>query len=376
MATEATTTRTEARARLIHREIVQLLQLGVLAIAAFFVTRALATSNRRTTLQNGAEWYARGTALMNRGAFRRATVTNRHEPKYVLAMAGAMARQHQTAAARAALLTLRESMPESPDVNLQLARIAAERQDVTEAVAYYHNTVYAPWPADAGSGRRRVRLELADFLLAHGQPGNAVSELNALGTDMPDEAPAHVALAARFARAGDHRNALAQFEAALRRGPRDNEVLAGAGDAAFALGDYPLARRYYRSIPDPAPPVAANRDMVDLILANDPLAPRLGAAERRRRLAGDLVYAQNRLDECSARSAGRPAAGDAPDVERRARLLNTRLRSATGTDMDTIEDGMELVSEMVRSASQHCAPASLHDRALLAIASRHAADTR
>ncbi len=132
MATDPAATPNDARARLIHREIVQLLQLGVLAVAAFFVTRALAESNRDTTRRNGAEWYERGTQLLADGeaeravtAFRRAVVTNRQEPKYVLALAGALARQHQNDAVRASLLALRESAPEHPEVNLQLARPAA-----------------------------------------------------------------------------------------------------------------------------------------------------------------------------------------------------------------------------------------------------------
>ena len=195
MATDPAATPNDARARLIHREIVQLLQLGVLAVAAFFLTRALAESNRDTTRRNGAEWYERGTQLLAGGeaeravtAFRRAVVTNRQEPKYVLALAGALARQHQNDAARASLLALRESAPEHPEVNLQLARLAAARTDIAEAVRYYHSTLYAPWPREDEERRRQVRLELIDFLLRHGQTESGISELVALSTDVPDQA--------------------------------------------------------------------------------------------------------------------------------------------------------------------------------------------
>ena len=47
-------------------------------------------------------------------------------------------------------MTLRESEPEDREINLQLARLAASRQDVTEALRFYHNALYAPWPNEHG----------------------------------------------------------------------------------------------------------------------------------------------------------------------------------------------------------------------------------
>ena len=307
-------------------------------------------------------------------AFRRAVVTNRQEPKYVLALAGALARQHQNDAARASLLALRESAPEHPEVNLQLARLAAARADIAEAVRYYHSTLYAPWPREDEERRRQVRLELIDFLLRHGQTESGISELVALSTDVPDQAAAYVGLAARFVKAGDRRHALLQFQRALRLEPRNPAILAAAGQNAFELADYQLARRYFRNIAGGDPAVEASRELVDLILASDPLAPRIGAAERRRRLAINLTYAQNRSTECSPPAQEEPA--DARlELQRRARLLNRQLRSRRTTDMDTIEDGVELVAQLEADATRRCVPVA-RDRALLIIAQRHAADRR
>jgi len=382
MATNPSTEGSDARARLIHREIVQLFQLGVLAVAAFFVTRALAASNRETTRRNGAEWYERGSHLagvgdMDRAVqfFRRATVTNRHEPKYVLALADALARQHQPEPARAALLALRESMPEHPDVNLQLARLAAARHDVAEAVSFYHNTLYAPWRATDDERRRGVRLELVDFLLAHGHADGAIPELVALATDIPDEPATHLELGSRFASAGDWRNALAQFQSALRQSPRHPTALAGAGEAAFELGDYAIARRYFRSTHGLDASLSEKRELVELIIAGDPLAPRIGAAERRRRLAGNIAYATGRLAGCVPAGSD-AAAGDAVRVlQARAQTIDRQLQSRAGAEMDTIEDGVELVGQMEAAARRECA-AVLRDRALLIIAQRHGADRR
>ena len=88
------------------------------------------------------------------------------------------------------------------------------------------------------------------------------------------------------------------------------DALAGAGEAAFRLGDYALARTYLRQVPTDVSAARNTRELVELVLSHDPLANRLGSAERRRRLATDLSYAQQRLSTClEQRPAGsRPTA--------------------------------------------------------------------
>ena len=171
------------RSALIHREILQVGVLLIVAVAAFFVTRAVAASNRDMSLRDAAEWYRRGQQQIEAGelddaidSFRRATVRDRDEKRYVLALAQALALKRDDDAARGVLLTLRESAPEDPDINLQLARLAAARQDVTEALRFYHNALYAPWPTEQADARRQVRFELIRFLLTHDQTGRAQSQ--------------------------------------------------------------------------------------------------------------------------------------------------------------------------------------------------------
>jgi hypothetical protein len=94
-------------------------------------------------------------------SFRRATVKNRTEKRYVLALAGALALTHQDEPARNALLAVREAL-EDPDVNLELARLADDGQDFSSAVREYHNALYAPWPPHRAQARRHVRIELID----------------------------------------------------------------------------------------------------------------------------------------------------------------------------------------------------------------------
>ncbi|MCU1383473.1 MAG: Chloride channel protein [Acidobacteria bacterium] len=174
----------DPRAAVIHREILQLVALIVLAIAAFLVTRALAVSNREMSRRDAAEWFRRSQQALESGrtdeaieSLRRATVRDRANRRYTFALAVALTARRDYDPARRLLVTLRESDPEDRDVNLQLARVAAGRDDVTEALRFYHNTLYAPWPNELADARRAVRVELARFLLGHGQIDRAVAEL-------------------------------------------------------------------------------------------------------------------------------------------------------------------------------------------------------
>ena len=295
---------TEERTQLVHRETFQLFALIGIAVAAFLVTRAIAMSNREMTVRDAAEWFRRGQVAMQSGdvdaaidALRRATVRDRDDKRYILALAQALVLKKDHDGARSVLMTLREAEPEDREVNLQLARLAAARQDVTEALRFYHNALYAPWPNEMVDARRAVRLELARFLLGHHQTGRALSELLALTADMPDEIALHLQVAQLFADAGDETHAVEQFTLALRQDPGNRQAIAGAGLAAFRLGDYAAARSYLRRLPD-ADDVRATREVAELVLSRDPLTARLGSAERRQRLVADISDVHQRIQAC------------------------------------------------------------------------------
>ena len=286
---------TTNQARLLRRQIFQLSALILIVVTAFFATRALAASNRSMRLADGAEWYARGQRQMAHGdipravdAFRRATVASRTDTRYVLALARALALDGQNDAARRALLTLRETAPEDVGINLALARLAADGGDVTTASRYYHNALYAPWRDDQAAARRAVRIELVDVLLAHERVAPALSELLVLSANLPDDPALQREVARRFAAAGDLRHALDEFERALRTMPDDAGALAGAGQAALALGDYARARRYLdrkRQLP------RAHASIEVLIIADGPLLDEIAGA----RNVQSIVAAQLRL---------------------------------------------------------------------------------
>ena len=367
----------------IHREILQIAVLMLIAIVAFFLTRAVAANNRQRTLRDAEVWYERGQLLMSAGrlddaisSLRRASVRNRYERKYALALANALERNRDTEAARAALLNLREASPEDAEVNLALARLAAERQDVTEALRFYHNALYAPWPTDSARDRREVRFELIEFLLEQMQKGRALSELLAIATDLPDEPAVHVRVGQLFARAGDSRQALNQYEHALRLAPADKDALAGAGTTAFALGDYLQARNYLRRAPGDVDDVSRTREIVDLVLSNDPLARRIGSAERRRRLSASLDYVDERLKGC--RQTGAKAAGGSSTatLQEETANLHQHLKPSAVIDQDSIEAVVDLFGRVEQHLAKTCLPLTTRDQALALIARSHATDSK
>jgi Flp pilus assembly protein TadD len=368
---------------LIHRDILQIGVLMLVAVVGFFLTRAVAANNREQTFRDAEAWYEQGQQLMAAGrvedaiaSLRRASVRNRYERKYALALAKALSQDGDTEAARAALLTLRETSPEDAEINLQLARLASQRQDVTEALGFYHNTLYAPWAAESAQERREVHFELIDFLLRHDQAGQALSELLAAAADLPDDAAAHVRTGQLFARAGDARHALDQYERALHLAPADREALAGAGTSAFSLGDFQLARSYLHRAPDDIDDVARTREVVDFVLSSDPLARRVGSVERRRRLAASLDYLDRRLKGCFPPGAATDEPHSAPTLEQETASVREQLKASAPLEQDVIEASVDLFDRIERYLSKTCPPPTARDQALTLIARAHATESR
>jgi tetratricopeptide (TPR) repeat protein len=350
----------------------------VVAIAAFAFTRAVAESNRRMHLASAAEWYRRGLEAQAAGeldqavsAFRRASIRKRDDQAYALALGRALARNGEDAAATRTLLAMRERTPEDPDINMELARLAAARQDVATAVRYYSNALYAPWTTPEEP--RAVRFELIDFLLDQGEVSRAQSELLAATTDLPEDAAEYVHVGSLFMEAGNPRRALDQFARALRLETRHEDALAGAGIAAFELGDYVVARRYFGALPEGRDDLGQRPEIAGLVISSDPLAPRLGAAERRRRLASGLEYARQRLDACVARIGGEPSLPHAA-LQLEADAFESRLRPAAVRDADTLEAGIDLVYRMITAVDSACGGGGTpRDEALRLIGRRHGA---
>lgn len=360
-------------AAIVHRELVKVVVLIGVTVIAFLLTRSLALANRETNERDAQEWYRRGRLASDSGrndeavqALRRAVVRRRGDRAYVLALAAALAGRGETVAARRELLSLRDAAPEDADVNLALARLEARQGHDAEAQRFYYNALYAPWPTDRSDARRHVRMELIRLLAKAGERSRALSELVAASIDVPPNARRQDEVAQLFADVGDDRRALDHFQQALRSAADDSTAIHGAGMAAFRLGDYRLAREYLRGAAN-SDDVSDTRQLVELVLGNDPLAPRLGVAERRRRLAQSLEHVQARLAACAAV----PQSVDAGGMQKELAAYSQRVRSRASIDQDSVEDALGAISRVEASLNGRCGDADPLDRALVLIARRH-----
>lgn len=371
--------------RFVHREILLLLALGAIAGTLFLLTRAAAAANRGMRVREAAVWFDLGQRQLQARrleeavtSLRRATAIDRDNGGYRLRLAEALAASGHDGAARQVLLELRGRAPEDPDINTSLARLEVRRQDLTAAVRYYENALYGSWPADQPTARRHLRVELIRYLLAHGEQRGALSQLLVLSANLPEEVPLQVETAQLFMSAGDSRRALEHFRQALRA-DRDNAVaLAGAGEAAFNLGDYSRARRYLRAVPRPPGRIRELSTLADLVLSSDPLMPGLRWEERRRRLLAGLTHATARLERCLLQP-GR-------DIESSRGVMDSLKQEAislTGTPTagrfrgapEMLERGVDLISRVERAADDAgCGAPTNVDRALSLVARRYGSD--
>jgi tetratricopeptide (TPR) repeat protein len=365
---------------LVQREVVLVVVLAAAAVVLFGATRSLAEWTEATAAETAATWFERGQALVEAGkldegivALRRAVARERLDADYVLALVRALSDPSQgedaRAEARRLLLQLREREPDRPEINFRLARLAAASGDVDEATRYYNHAIYGLEPDNPEFDRRRIRVELATLLLAHGERDRALGELFALTADVPDVAADRLELGRLFLRAGDARSALAQFTGALRVESQNASASAGAGEAALALGSFPQAERYLQqAIRQGAtdPDLEAKLATVRQVRSLSPLAAGLVSSERVRRLRGGLDWAAGRIRGCAGEpAAGEPAADDPIVVE----LTSFRRQSlATLRETDTLTEGVALIARAIEEIRRRCPERDAAEEAWLAIA--------
>lgn len=363
----------------VQREIFVLLVLVGVTIAAFVVTRNVAESNDGLRRQQAAMSFEAGQEALQNGRVEPAVVTLRlavsRDPEnreYRLALASALATSRLDGEAKRVLEILREAEPEDPETNVQFARIEARGADADTARRYYESAIAGLWRTEDAEERRAVRLELIDFLVARQERDRALSQLLVLGANLPSDKDVQVQVGRLFFSAGDPRQALDRFETALEADPDDGPALAGAGESAFVLGDYALARGYFSAAPEDDPAVVALREVTELVLVSDPLEPRLSVRARSERLLLAFEQARASLDSCLAD----------PFVDGRASLEELQFEAvdfdaavaeqSRGDLRDLVDGGVDLIYRIERSIEQRCrTPITPFDRALLLIGRRH-----
>jgi tetratricopeptide (TPR) repeat protein len=354
------------------------LLLSAASVAAFFGTRAVAAWDRRLNERSARAAYASGEKALAEGQpgqaadlFRAALVHDRGRRAYALALADALVKSGRSDHALQVLAAQRELAPEDAEINLRLGRIAAAAGYADQAERYYHNAIYGLWPDDQPRRAQAARLELVRLLLKGGDSRSAEAELIAAGPTATTGPFTPLAAAQLFEAAGDTARARAEYLSALELNPNDPAALAGAGRTSFAQQDYDAALSYFASAQSHGDASAETADaatVARLVLDQDPLAQRLSAQERSRRVQDDLQHVAARIQTCATSSDAPPLLPIRDEV---ARLLTTFHPKARQRPSGGVVEALEAIVRAESAAGAACGAPSAMDRALLLIGRKH-----
>jgi tetratricopeptide (TPR) repeat protein len=370
-----------------------LLVLTIGAIAGFAAVSHLVTRYNANQQSRGRKLYAQGLTATAAGryddgiaAFRAALTCDPTNSQYQLSLARALRDSNDPRRldeAESYLIALWERAPQDASVNLALARVAAHRGFIEDAVRYYHNAMYGVWNSDADANRNRARIELIQFLLNKSARAQADSELIALTTSLPQDAAAHLQAAQLFTQAQDYAGALQQYEEALRLAPTSAAAMAGAGEAAYGSGNYTIAQRYLRAAVNANREDANSRQLLastDLVLRSNPFHSHISDAERNRRITAAFAQAEQRLTECARQTGINLNPTDSSPSSSASALSNLQARWTTVKpglsqlqspgETDLPDAAMDVVFQIEQQTATACGPPQGLDLALLLISQK------
>jgi len=366
----------------LRRQPVMLAVLTVLGVIFFLAVAGLSRTYHAQRDALGNRWFSRG--VVDLGAkhydsavtdFRAALLYARDNYDYQLNLAQALIGLGRTSEAYSYLVNLWERQPENGLVNLELARIAAQRGQTEQTQRYYHNAIYAVWPGDQESQRRETRLALIGYLLSSNARAQAQSELIALEENLGDDPAQQKRVADLFLQAQDYERALAAYRLSLRTSRHEEAALAGAGWAAFQLGRYPLAERYLQAAVTENPNDTQSGDRLkttQLVLRMDPFQRQIPMAERGRIVVDAFATAGKRLSSCATPKSSAESTTAEPNLADRWAKLKPQISAPElRRNPDLVEEAMDLVFEIERQSNATCGPPAGEDLALLLISRLH-----
>jgi predicted Zn-dependent protease len=349
-------------------------------IPAFALTGLLTREYRGHERSLATQWFARAEAERRQHATEAAVLAYQNAVRfspgnadYRFALGRALVEAQRPVEAQARLLSLWEAEPGNGPVNLELGRLAAASGNKRDAVRYYHNAVEGSWEDAPERHRREARLELARFLLDHGDRAGAQAELLPLVNDLPAEPSGILRIGTLLFEAGAVSRARAVFETGVQRAPREPSLLEASGHAAFAEQEYGAARSYL----DRARRAGATGERLDeeLALSNevpglDPLQRRLPRSERARRASRAFAVASARLATClNSGLATRPDLASLK--EERAAVARRATVRAMQKDPDLLDAVMDVVFRIEHTTQTGCGQPGLGDTALLLVERLH-----
>ncbi len=362
----------------------------VLLALLFVITAAMARTYHAREEALATDWFQKGNADLGRGQpaqaiedFRNALYYNAENTDVQLHLGEALLADGRYAEARSYLVNLWNLAPGSGQVNLDLAHLGMQMGDMDEAIRYFRWAISGSWEHEPALERRKVRLELYEYLLAHGRISDAQREIAGLAADTPaEDGMLREQNGFLFLRVSEPGKALAEFEAALRINPRQSQWLADAGQVAFDQGDYLKAEAYFSRADreDPSEKTHASMVLVRDVLGNDPFLAGLSDEEQARRTLRDFELAEARLHACAGSSTASSSSVQAPTdlqlLNQQAQDLQKRVKLGFLTENPQLRDEtMQFVARVENTNAPACEPAKGVDQALILILKRQEGNT-
>ena len=354
----------------------------LMAVIFFLAVTGLSKAHQAQRQAIGERWFKRGVADLNAKRygpavtdFRSALLYAPDEYSYQLNLAEALIGGGHTGHALAYLTSLWDRKPDDGTVNLELARIAAQRGETEDAIRHYHNAVYAVWPPDEEENRRAARLELIELLLQIPAQTQAQGELIALSANAGPDPGLQARIGELFLRAGDYEHALAAFNNVLKSERHNAAALAGAGYAAFEAARYQLAQYYLQAAIAANPNDSASAERLktaQLVLHTDPFQRQITSAERDRIVVQSFQAAGQRLRNCKLPSLLSATPTAQPSLKDEWARLKPRItEQGLHRNRDLVETAMAMVFRIERETSAACGAPTGIDMALLLISKMH-----
>jgi len=347
--------------------------LVLIAIVFSGLTHSYTQAYDRHRSALGIEWFARGNQALSEGSpvaavedFRTALFYDPRNWNYSMRLADALTRANHLEQALNYYLALWQRRPSDGLVNLQLARLSAEKGNAADAERYFNGAIFGDWPADAPDSRLTGSIELVNFYLNRGDTRHAESQLMILADNLPEDPQMHIRVGDLYSRLGDDPRALRQYQRAIELDANSLPAIQGAGQAAFRSGDYHAAHDYFDrllSFDDSNALAKKQLAVIHSLFLLNPYERGIPDGEKTNRILRIFDVAGNRLNSCSSSA---PAVG--PLYERWKQLesiANAHFLSQHPEEADTL---LDFATSAEKQAQSDCGQPSPDDSALLAIA--------
>jgi Tfp pilus assembly protein PilF len=321
-----TTTETELKAykrQLVLHDGLAFLALLAITAVLFGITLFLfrSFSTHRADLAHEAGDAGRTALAEGRphdaiASLRTALSYSPNQRDYELMLAQALSQDGHPEQANNYFLNLWDAQPGDGFINLQLARLARQRNDRPDAVNYYRASIFGNWTGDGVIRRRDVRLELANYFIEQKELQLAQTELLIAVSNAPSIPELNVALGDALLRTGDQADALKEYQKAMIEDPRHAIAFEKAGRLAYQQGDYAHAREWLeKAIRESGGQLGSAADSENdnsTLLKNSErllaLSPALATnrADRITRLLNDRAIAKKRFDACTKQGLTTP----------------------------------------------------------------------